>query len=328
MRPTQYSFPPRVRTGIFILFAVLFVSGAAVIRNDKSKSRKVLAHWPGVSYLIQERDKTVLNAQAMTLSFIQPSFDPLANFIIYHQPIDISEIRALKGYYAKAITFYPDVGEVYGMAGLASYFLEDWDEAIAHLKTATLLNPGFIWFHYNLGLTYLKTSQFALAQKSLEKAIKTNPSTNLSIVLQSRWFRQIYAPIPAFREFKIKKSLWQGYQNSYKLLILMTWEEKEFSSMLNYAESALISDIGEKDAFLYYAGRAAYELGDHAKAVDYFKKAIHENDGLGDAYYYLALSLKALGQNQEAKQLSKYPQPEEGNSFIDHDIQRISVKVF
>jgi tetratricopeptide (TPR) repeat protein len=44
--------------------------------------------------------------------------------------------------------------------------------------------------------------------------------------------------------------------------------------MLNYAESAILSKIGEPATFFYLSGLAAYKLGDHQKAMYYFEKCI------------------------------------------------------
>ena len=78
---------------------------------------------------------------------------------------------------------------------------------------------------------------------------------------------------------------------------------KDFQAMLAIASLAIKSD--QDSLFLYYAGRACYELKEFGKAIAFFQEALKKDPNLKEGYEYLALSLQELGQEPFAQALLK-----------------------
>ena len=73
---------------------------------------------------------------------------------------------------------------------------------------------------------------------------------------------------------------------------------KKYEDVVRTASLAIKTGSDDPDFFNLYLGIAAYNLNEYGRAVSFLKKAINKNPNNGDAYRYLGLSIKQLGNEK------------------------------
>lgn len=73
-------------------------------------------------------------------------------------------------WFERAVAFKPDVSGTYVAQGIYLHRAKQYSQAIQSFKRALELDPDSMNAHYNLGLSYLETKQYALANEQAQSA--------------------------------------------------------------------------------------------------------------------------------------------------------------
>jgi tetratricopeptide (TPR) repeat protein len=73
-------------------------------------------------------------------------------------------------WFERAVTFKPDVAGTYIAQGIYLHRAKQYSQAIQSFKKALELDPDSMNAHYNLGLSYMETKQYALANEQAQLA--------------------------------------------------------------------------------------------------------------------------------------------------------------
>ena len=255
-----------------------------------------------LSTLVVDYKKIKLNSQINSLNAIKPSsFRYLIELVNAPERSDQNKILPFAYFYQKMIDYSFDLDEAYGMLGFCYHQLGMDEHAIKMYKKAIQLNPKFFWFYHNLGVIYFQNGRYGEAVDVLRRGVKTDAHDTLSAIQSSKViYRSILIEEASFANNTVRR-LGEGYKNAYRMLVLSQYHQKNFFAMLDAANAALAAKFPEEEFFYYYAGVAAYQLKDYAKAADLLQRCIQEDPKLSDAYYFLGLSLKALGKEDEGE---------------------------
>ncbi len=213
-------------TGKRLLVIMIFISLggiAAIMRGDFKAIRDKLPQHPFFSTLIAHREQSKVMAKAMTLSFIQPSFEMLGRLIknpgqLQEGSLDLAQISVYRSYYGKAIDYFPRMAELYALRGFCAYYLGDVDQSFSDYLQAVNLKPDFFWFYYNLGVLHLKREEYGKAGIFFEKALTTEMTKNVQAIYSSRVYQQIFWPVKNFGDYSVEKSLKEGYHHARGIL--------------------------------------------------------------------------------------------------------------
>ncbi len=154
----------------FLLYGVLVLIAVTAFNHKK---------------LIQESKISVLNR---TL----PPFQQLINDKTPVNTIEESTLVRFQRYYTRVTDYIPNRADAYSMLGYIQFHLNNDEGAITAYKEAIKINPHVFWFHYNLGLLYLKQNQSKEALREFRQALETNPKLTLIYISQSRVYWRIY----------------------------------------------------------------------------------------------------------------------------------------
>lgn len=205
-------------------------------------------------------------------------------------------------YYERIIEFMPNLPDAHGMAGYCAYILGQKEKAMNYYKRAIDLKPDFFYFYHNLGIIYFDEGSYEKAVWALSKALETNPPSNLQFILSST---RIYIPIVnQYRQATNPAlQLKAAYQENYKLLGLSYLRLKQYPDVVRIASNSLKSGSAYGSFYKYLLGVTAYELKEYDQALVFLKGAIEEDPKNADAYYYMGLTLIAVGNTQQGNQL-------------------------
>ncbi|MDO8580877.1 MAG: tetratricopeptide repeat protein [Candidatus Omnitrophota bacterium] len=246
------------------------------------------------------------------------------------------ELMPYINFYKRIVDYFPDQADAWSMLGFCYYYLGDSFNALWDYEQALKQQPEYFWFAFNIGTIYFRSGNFSQSIPYFEKAIKTNPDKNLEYILSSKVvYRSLLWELPKGAE-ELKARLKIGYQRSYLALILSSYQLQNYAAMLNYAESALLSNVGLTSDFTYFAGLAAYKLNQWDKALKYFEASAKQNPQHAHTFYQWGLTLQSLNKNKEAaaklNQASELKQqlglPVLGEPILDYLAKDIFVKIF
>jgi tetratricopeptide (TPR) repeat protein len=184
--------------------------------------------------------------------------------LLYHR---IGNLDDAEQCYAKLVTLRPDREDAWLRLGYLRLERGDCDGAIEALeKIAAKPRPRFDGT-VNLAIAYWRTGQIAAAKALLEKGIADRPNAVEFLRIQA--------------------------------VVALEEEDNDEAVKLE----ARLAEAGEPwPEFSYNAGVLLQKAGRHADAVQAFERATKAKPGFGEALLNLGHSLKALGQDDKAKE--------------------------
>ncbi len=189
-----------------------------LISLSNASFTKKLIKWPGVGFLINQREKALHKAQIITLNHSIPDFISLINF--FNSPSQVDSIaRDYLSYYQMVTSTFPDLADGYAVLGLLYFYEEDETRAIDHLQTAVKLNPNFFYAYYNLGLLYLKNARYQEAADTLTKAVECDPRKVIEKIYSSRVYVQLIGAMTESQKKNVA-NLQNDYKTAFKYLAI------------------------------------------------------------------------------------------------------------
>ncbi|HBR15298.1 MAG TPA: hypothetical protein DD723_07130 [Candidatus Omnitrophica bacterium] len=226
------------------------------------------------------------------------SFEYLTKTAEAHESFDKKKLKEFFLYFKTVTHYRPDMADAVGMLGFCYYHLGDSQKAMEAYQKAIDLNPSFFWFHYNLGVIYFQKGRYEEAIKVLRRALKTDPLKTVEFILSSR----IYLPLISKDKEKwaeaVTGQIEKTYQKCYGMLVLGYYYLGKPADLINVANYAVARRFADLEMFYYYMGLSAYQLKEYEKALYFLKECVRVNPVNAEAFRYLGLSLKSLG-NQE-----------------------------
>jgi len=235
-------------------------------------------------------------AQFRVLNRVQPeSYMYLINLMNKQASFDADKMREHLLYFRKIAEYLPDRAAAPAMLGFCYYHAGDNVRALANYQKSIKLNPVFFWSQYNLGLLYFKEGRYEEAASSFLDAVQTKPDVSLVIYYTSKIYSDMINGLQIPRS-GVAQRLRGGYANAYRLLVLSYFSRGEYQKMLQQAVSAIQYD--RFGFFYYYAGFGAYQNKDYEQAVLFLKECLNRDPAHKQAFYYMAMALKEMGQPQ------------------------------
>jgi Tfp pilus assembly protein PilF len=252
-----------------------------------------------VSLLVLNYKESRWHAQAGTLSRLQPPYDYLTKFAEGKVPFDRKQLLAYRLFFSQLLTVLRDRPDGYGMLGFCEYHLGNTDKSVEAYKKAIERAPYFIWFHYNLGLIHYQKQDYEKAVDYLSEAVRSNAEVVLRFMLASKVYLDAMATVPNFQQ-QFPQRLKDGYRDSYKMLVLSYFKLKRFNELVVIADVAVNQKLDDDGFFYYYLGVGAFQAQQFERAALYLREVLEKNPQSAEAYYYLALSFKALDKEDMA----------------------------
>ncbi len=282
---------------------LLFGVGTAIFHNYQ----KVIPYLRKdfLTYNLGPVDHKRVQAKAITgsLNHIMPELEYLFKLLDGEVASDHKKIQESVEYYYQIIRFFPQHADAYAMLGNCYYILEDKVKAAAFYRKALEFNPVSFWAWYDLGVIAFEQGNYPVAISVLEAALKLNPAMVIKAINSSLIYRGIQQRLGG--DFLVSDSLHEGYQQSYKMMVLSYYYMKDFEKMWQTALSGIKDFPSDKDFFSFYAGLAAYHKGEYPHAISFFQEVIKDNPRNADAFVYLGQSLRKTGQNLVASGMLK-----------------------
>jgi tetratricopeptide (TPR) repeat protein len=161
------------------------------------------------------------------------------------------------------------------------------------------------WFALGIGtllltIYLLVKSNIVLKKVDLNFAIPSEKITNLILTEENK----ISIPEEAFRqESKAEKD--SEHEEAYQKALYFI-DKKEYEKALPYLEIAIKTDILLLKENVYVNIGFCYgNLGNHVKAIEAYKHAIHSNPEYASAYYNLGTAYNSLGLYEDAIEACK-----------------------
>jgi len=261
---------------LFFLFSALFVDYDRI--NRKAKVKFLNDFMPPVSYFLAFQDQGE--------EFNEQTFKDL---ILY---------------YKKVIEFIPNRPDIYSLLGYCHYQLGDKKRSIAYYQKALSIAPYNFWFYYNLGIIYYEDGKYEEAADYLTSAILSNPNSTLKFASVSRAYWRILYGKDNVGTY-LMRNLKIGYRDAHVLLILSYQSQEKYNEILNIVKKAIKEELEDSEVFYYYLGVSLHKLGNHRMAVNALVSSIDKDMFNLDAYNYLSLSLKAMGDYDQASKIDK-----------------------
>ena len=203
---------------IFYSFVVCILSFFFISLNNDLLTGKLIK-WPGVGFLVKQREKIQHKARIITLNYAIPDFTSLVNFLDSPQESGDSQAQSYLSYYQMVSNIFPDLPEGYAVLGLLYFYTGDETRAIDHLQTAVKLNPNSFYAHYNLGLLYLKKARYQEAADALTKAMGCDPKKVIETIYSSRIYVQLIGAMTESQKKNVA-NLQNDYKTAFKYLAI------------------------------------------------------------------------------------------------------------
>ena len=203
-------------------------------------------------------------------------------------------------YFKTAASVLTSSSAAHAMLGYAYYYSGDFKRAAVFYRKAIKLTPEFFWFQHDLGAIYLKQGRYKEAAEVLEKALACRPEDALIFLNVSKIYRELNRYASDFG-YDTEKGLLDGYRNAHEMLMICYVHLKKYRQCLFLIENSSRLHLHPEEVLHYYSGLIAYELKEYQQAAAFFQLSIKENPTSRKAYYYLALTLKALGDDKPAQ---------------------------
>lgn len=177
-----------------------------------------------------------------------------------------------------AIEIYPTQGPTFYFAGLANYYLKNYDVAEKHFKRAVVLSGENQMLKAQiralLGDLYFEQKRFDESESSYESAIE--------IDAKNAYAMNNYAYHLSLRGKNLDKALdlskksLELQPNSTSFLDTYAWilfKQGKFAEAKDYLQKGLDLEKTDRNTLLEHMGDVLFHLGDKGNAVEYWKKA-------------------------------------------------------
>jgi tetratricopeptide (TPR) repeat protein len=235
----------------------------------------------------------------------------------------------------KAIEIYPKYTEAHVEAGKAYFMGNNYDSAEYHFKRALELTPDQAIAANNLGTIYLRTNRIREAANMYARAVKTKGDFSQAYFNLGSAYLQLKMWDSALYAFSGDLQFNPNDAAAYMQMGLVYYMQNQWDKALPYFNKSVEMDPNNVDGW-NNMGAAYLNSGKVAEALEMFKKTVAINpnytrgySNMGHCYYqlkqypqtievltkviqmdpnsvndipYIALSYKALGRMQEAKQ--------------------------
>jgi tetratricopeptide (TPR) repeat protein len=285
----------------------------------------VISFW--VLYILRECPKIQRKHQLdrLNVMVIPLSFAHLGKGLKREDPWNKGELKKYIHFYKQVVEYFPDRADAHGMLGFCYFHVGMSREALASFKKANELAPENFWFLYNLGVTYFSLNQQNASLEAMKRAVLSSPEKTIEFIKKSKGIYAIVLSDVPSMWLETPARLRAGYRDAYLLMILTYFKNKDYSSSFQYAVHALQTQWPGQELFLYYAGISLYQMKDYKGAINYFQKCVSVDSQFGQARYFWAMSLEALGDSgkktEEMKTLSK-------NSLKNLEFNHIQLQIF
>lgn len=245
--------------------------------------------------------KVFTHARSASLGRLSFSFEYLIDCIKKNQKLDQKILGYYQHYFEKLIDIMPNTADTYGVLGFVYYRLGEQQKAIWAYQKAIERYPKYFTFLHNLGLLYFKGGDFPKAIESFTKALQVTVSESLFLAMSSQIYNSYFISLDSKDlNSEIKTKFSATYRQNYLMLVLSYFRMKDFKAMFYYANEAIELGFQPQSDFYFYAGIASYQLKEYERAVYLFQECTKMDSDYTDAFYYLGLSLKALGKEELA----------------------------
>jgi tetratricopeptide (TPR) repeat protein len=167
------------------------------------------------------------------------------------------------------------------------------------LEKANSLQPGTFEILYNLGQSYLRTSDYTKAELVLQRAIKIRPDSAEALALLAQAYSEQKRVVDALELLVRARKLAPQNTDVIFLMARLSMSQRYFEDAIPLLEEGL--KIAPKRADLRAAlGESFFMTGKVEKAIEEFKTLI-EIDPSARSYAFMGLSYRNLGRFDEAK---------------------------
>jgi len=215
--------------------------------------------------------------------------------------VEKDQLARYSNYYEKVVKYIPKLPEAHGMLGFSYFYLGKEEEAIASIGKAAVLDSYFFWYQYNLGVIYYQKGDYKKAIQFFENAVSKKPEIALIIINRSSVYQRALRGATNLQDIMLAR-IKSGYSESYRLIVLSHMKSRNYPEMIKTASSAIALGLEHKELFYYYLGVGSYHLNEFQKSLYFLQEAIKRDPQFAEAFYYLSLNLKALGQDEVASQ--------------------------
>lgn len=293
--PSLRSFPFPAK--VLVTSGLCLAAGILIVRQFETL-RPLLTKNFLARHLILEREKVKSKARAVTLNHMMPSLAPLARSLDGSEAMTLDQYSLYAQYYAKVAEYMPDHPDAYGLLGYCYYHLGETDRSLEAFEKAAQIVPQFFWFSYDTAALYFQKGEYTKAARHLERALAARPEGMAVFLKASKLYRDIMqsAEGPLVTQEKLR----DGYRRGHQMLILSFQKLDMYPQMLASSMNAVNAGVGDQDLFYYYGGQASFEMKDYSQAVALLWESIQRSPERAEAYRYLGLSLRAMGNEETA----------------------------
>jgi len=197
-----------------------------------------------------------------------------------------------------AIRIDPGYAIAYNTLGRCYYLQNNLSLAWQNYNKAIELDDCFVEAHYNLALLYLKQDKLKDAISELKVVIQLQPSFYRAHGQLGEAQLNVGDFNSSIVSFLQRLELQPHHANTYYSLGVAYFKEAQFSESCLAFEQALSLDCQESD-LCHLLGNAYVELGDPAKALNYYMKQL-EVSPLVECYYNIGVILMHQDRNKDA----------------------------
>ncbi|MCO6476380.1 MAG: tetratricopeptide repeat protein [Phaeodactylibacter sp.] len=175
-----------------------------------------------------------------------------------------------------------------------------------HFDKSIELCPDFAYSYMEKAVPFLKRGEFIQWKKLIDKAVELEPAEYLGYRgwCRLQFLRDYEGAIQDIERLKELVNYDIGFcqTGDYHLDIALALCYKELGQ--TDKTRGLFEEYLQKDeAYIglydfYHLGVLEYETGEYRKAIAHLTRQVRENDYLGETYYFLALTHKALDDKE------------------------------
>ena len=202
----------------------------------------------------------------------------------------------------KALNLNPALSEAHFYLGEAHSRAGDWDNAILHARRATDLSPKSPAYRNQLAMIFVQQKRYKEALPEVLKAIELRPAKFLEFYYfnLAGIYRSLLRTDEALRAYErvlgIAPNFYPAHVAAGEIYLERHLLEKATQ------ELALAASLEPKQARPYYLlGLTKTQAGKHSEALEAFRKALELNPSDHRIHYNVGMSLKLLGQQEEAR---------------------------
>jgi tetratricopeptide (TPR) repeat protein len=209
----------------------------------------------------------------------------------------------------KAFTRYllvqPRSERVYYLRGALRRKIEDYAEAITDLDSVIKFDPAYAEAYLNRGMAEVAMKDYDDAEYDIRKAIELNPNYSDSYISNALIQEKVGHYRAAVQDYNTclgenPEEFIVYFLRAYALNKLADYASAGEGSSMNDYRLGLLKCTTKDLNTGFYCGLAKYKLGDYKVALQYFTKAISEDQRYTYAYYYRALVYTIFNDYQSA----------------------------